>query len=59
MVDRTEVFHDNFVILDSQVLKKTSQDSGDPRVGNTQKRIGDKTNFKGVSNQMMVELPTK
>lgn len=53
--DGTEISHNNFVTLSSALLA-TTQGVTDPDNTNTQCRIGDNINLKGVSIKMMLEL---
>jgi len=53
--DGTQIFHNNFIDLDTEVLK-TTPGSFDPMTLNTLNRIGDKILLKGVSLKFMFEL---
>lgn len=53
--DGTEILHNNFVTLSSALLA-TTQGVTDPDNTNTQCRIGDNINLRGVSIKMMLEL---
>lgn len=53
--DGVEIFHNNFVTLNSTVLS-TTQGVEDPILTSLNNRIGDEINLKGVSIKMMVEL---
>lgn len=53
--DGTEIGHNNFITLDSQLLK-TTPGIQDPNTTNTDNRIGDNINLRGVSIKIMTEL---
>lgn len=53
--DGLEIFHNNFVSLDSDIMQ-TTQGTSDPVTTNTLCRIGDKIHVKGVSMKLMLEL---
>jgi len=53
--DGTEIAHNNFITLDSQILK-TTPGPFDPTLTNADNRIGDKVTLRGVSMKMMFEL---
>lgn len=53
--DGVEIFHNNFVTLNSTMLF-TSNGPNDPTLNSSDNRIGDQINLKGVSIKMMVEL---
>jgi hypothetical protein len=54
--DGTQVFHNNFVDLETaNTFLRTTIGTGDPMVG-TGNRIGDEINLKGISFKMMIEL---
>ena len=53
--DGTEIFHNNFVTLNSALLK-TTYGAYDPEAGSDLNRIGDKVNLRGVKIKAMVEL---
>lgn len=53
--DGQEIWHNNFVSLDSTLLQ-TSQGVQDPSYSATNNRIGDKINIRGVSLKGMVEM---
>lgn len=54
-VDGSEIFHNNFVTLNSAVLS-TTQGVADPSTTATSCRIGDEIMLRGVSIKFMVEL---
>jgi len=55
-VDGTEILHNNFITLDN-VLLQTTQGVTDPNGNNnTNNRIGDQIELKGISFKMMFEL---
>lgn len=53
--DGAEIYHNNFITLDSGILV-TSQGSSDPQTNNSSCRIGDELKLRGVSLKMMLEL---
>jgi hypothetical protein len=53
--DGTQIFHNNFIVLDSNVLE-TTQGTADHMTASTNNRIGDEIMLKGVSMKLMVEL---
>lgn len=53
--DGTEIFHNNFIVLDTNILE-TTQGVADHMTAATNNRIGDEINLKGVSMKFMVEL---
>jgi len=53
--DGVEIFHNNFVNLNSNVLF-TSQGTFDPEVSQTLNRVGDKITVRGLSIKLMLEL---
>lgn len=53
--DGAEIFHNNFINIDNEVLK-TTQGTADPEILSTGNRIGDKINLRGVSLKFMFEL---
>lgn len=53
--DGTEIYHNNFITLDDDLLY-TTQGTTDPNATDNQNRIGDKVLCKGVSLRMMIEL---
>lgn len=53
--DGIEIFHNNFVTLNSTLLF-TTNGANDPTLNSSDNRIGDKINLKGVKIKMMVEL---
>lgn len=53
--DGTEIFHNNFATLNSELLF-TTQGVADPANSRANNRIGDKICLKGVTLKMMVEL---
>lgn len=53
--DGPEIGHNNFIVLDSNVLE-TNPGATDPMVGAASNRIGDEITLRGVSIKMMVEL---
>lgn len=54
--DGVEILHNNFVTLDSTVLKTTQGLQDDTALGQFANRIGDKIALKGVQFKMMLEL---
>lgn len=52
--DLTDISHNSFVSVDSTVLA-TSQGTTDPTAGNSNNRIGDEINLKGVAFKFMLE----
>ena len=55
IADGTEIFHNNFVTLSSNLLA-TTQGTWDPQTTSTNNRIGDQVTAIGVKIAMMVEL---
>lgn len=55
ITDGQEVFHNNFIKLDDNILQ-TSQGATDPTSTPTNNRIGDQIALKGVSIKLMCEL---
>ena len=55
IADGTEIFHNNFVTLSSNLLA-TTQGVQDPETAATNNRIGDQVTALGVKLSMMVEL---
>lgn len=55
ITDGQEIWHNNFITITNNLLK-TTQGVSDPANTNTNNRIGDSINLKGVSIKMMVEL---
>ena len=53
--DGTEIAHNNFITLDSNVLRST-QGTADPQNSQYSCRIGDEIKLRGVSFKMMLEL---
>jgi len=53
--DGTEISHNNFINITSDMLK-TTQGTGDNSVSNTLNRVGDSINIRGLSMKMMIEL---
>ena len=53
--DGTEIFHNNFIMIDSNLLS-TSQGLTNPETSQSGNRIGDKLTCKGVSLKFMFEL---
>lgn len=53
--DGVEIFHNNFVSLNSTMLF-TTNGANDPTLNSSDNRVGDEINLKGVSIKMMVEL---
>lgn len=53
--DGLEIFHNNFITLDSLLLT-TTQGVQDPQTSTSNNRIGDKINLTGVSLKGMIEL---
>lgn len=53
--DGVEIAHNSYVDLNPYVLQ-TTQGTADPTTANTNNRIGDQINLKGVSIRMMLEL---
>lgn len=55
ITDGQEIWHNNHIVLNNKLLK-TTQGISDPADANTNNRIGDAINLRGVSIKMMVEL---
>lgn len=55
ITDSQEIWHNNHIVLSNKLLK-TTQGISDPANANTNNRIGDAINLRGVSLKMMVEL---
>lgn len=53
--DGAEIYHNNFITLDSGILV-TSQGTSDPQTNNSSCRVGDELKLRGVSLKMMLEL---
>jgi len=53
--DGVQIQHNNFININSSVLY-TSQGTYDPETTQTQNRVGDKINLRGVSMKLMLEL---
>jgi len=53
--DGAEIFHNNFITLDSGILI-TSQGTSDPQTNNSSGRVGDELTLRGISLKMMLEL---
>lgn len=53
--DGQQIYHNNYLDLNPYLLQ-TTQGTADPTTANTNNRIGDQINLKGVSIKMMLEL---